>query len=608
MKNPRRPSVDASQNGAVAIITAIVALVLFGSAALAVELTDMFSRDRAVQTTADLAAFAGAQDLPDTCGAFDQALVTLNDPGNGVRTDNGASPFAATAAQMRDGNLSNGEIQLVSASGLQITGCANAGRLIRVITPPRNVKFAFGAAIRGASAGDVRGRAAVALRGLQVSVLPLSLPSNCPAGPNYLYVNNGNVVTGSDSTGTPAYSPGGNNNGPHIGALTPNNSALPTSVTTTVTNLTDDPSLVGKGVVFDFHLLKFDGTTVRQPGPAPSGIAGTVVPGTVVKIANNDWQAQFSVGVPTTVATTPGSWKVRGLQAGGADKWTPDSAVGTLTIGVPTATGCPDPSTGDFGLLNSPRSDGGSTSLQRFRNFARGIDHALAAVLSPTTDVPCAFDGSPYADGILDDNVPARGDESCIDVKPGEAVSLPTDGLIDGRNGEPGRLQGTPGVTPGTSPGDKCTVSGDPDLRWRSKSGQNLVDTVLSCYLAPGRTLLDVAAGTPDSLTANIASDPRFFYIPVTDTTTRPKNSVGGAKFWPISAFRGAFATNENMAGDATCIGFSDCNGLLFNNGGTQLEAVQAFTFPLSALPTTVDQPGNGGDYYGGTKDFLLVE
>lgn len=608
MTSPRESAVGANQDGAVAIITAIVALVLFGSAALAVELTDMFSRDRAVQTTADLAAFAGAQDLPDTCAAFDQALVTLNDPGNGVRTDNGSSPFAATATQMRDGDLRNGEIQVLSASGMQITGCVINGRLVRVVTPPRNVKFAFGAAIHGAAAGDVQGKAAVALRGLQVSVLPLSLPSNCPAGPNYLYVNNGNVVSGADATGDPAYNPAGNTNGPHIGALTPDNTAIPTSITTTVTNLRDDPTVAGKVVVFDFHLLKVDGTTLRQPGPAPSGITGTLVPGTVVKIANNDWQARFSVGVPTTVSTTPGSWKVRGLQAGGADKWTPDDSVGTLTIGVPTATGCPDPSTGDFGLLNSPRSDGGSTSLQRFRNFARGIDHALAAVLAPTADVPCASDGSPYVDGILDDNMPARGDESCIDVKPGEAVSLPTDGLIDGRSGEPGRLQGSPGVTPGAHPGDRCTVGGDSDLSWRSKSGKTIVDTVLSCYLAPGRTLLDVAAGTPDSLTAAIASDPRFFYIPVTATTNRPKNSVGGAQFWPIEAFRGAFATNEKVAGDATCIGFTDCNGLLFNNGGTQLEAVQAFTFPLSALPTTVDQPGNGGDYYGGTKDFLLVE
>ena len=322
----------------------------------------------------------------------------------------------------------------------------------------------------------------------------------------------------------------------------------------------------------------------------------------------NDWHATVTVLVPAGVRGTPGSWKVRALQAGGTNKWTLEPAVGTLTVGVASSPGCPVPSTGDFGLLDSPRSDGGSTQQQRFRNFARGLDHGLVAVAAPSTDAPCSADGSPYPDGILDDNTPARGDESCVDVKPGESAALPTDGLIDGRGGEPGRLEGSPPVSPGSPAGSACTVAGDPDLQWTSRSGKDLVDTVLSCYLVTGRTLTDVAAGTPDSLTADIAGDPRFFFVPVTDTSVRPPNSGSGAKFWPIKNFRGAFVTNESAVGNATCLGSSDCNGLLFNNGGQQLKALLAFTFPLSALPSTVDQPGNGGDYYGGTKDFLLIK
>lgn len=601
-----------AERGAVAILTAILAAVIFGIAALAVELTDMFSRDRAVQTTADLSAFAGAQELPNTCNAFTEALTTLNNTKNGVHTDSGSSDFAATPGQMKDGNTNNGEIEIFGATGTPITGCTSGGRVIRVTTPPRDVKFAFGSAIKGASGGQVRAVAAVELRGLDVSILPLSLPANCPSGPNYLYVDNGGVAGGPSAGSDPVYSPGGDNNGPHVASVTPNDPDLPTSIVVVADELKDDPSGAGQGVGFDFHLLMADGTTVRQPGPPPATVAGLLVAGTVAKVGGK-WQATFTVTLPSGVRTTPGSWKVRALQAS-FSKWTPDDAVGTLVVGLPSSPGCPNPSNGDFGLLNSPRSDGGSTQQKRFRNFARGIDHGLLQVASTTPDVPCSSDGNPYADGILDDNTPARGDESCIDVKPGESASLPTDGLIDGRGGEPGRFVGTPSVTPGANPGDKCRVAGDSDLRWQSKSGKNLVDTVLSCYLAPGKSLLDVANGTVGSLTAAIADDPRFFFIPVTDTTTRPKNSVGGAQFWPIKTFRGAFATNEQVSnvadkgGNATCAGLTDCNGLLFNNGGTQLKAVQAFTFPLSALPAQVDQPGNGGDFYGGTKDFLLIK
>ncbi|MGH8939460.1 MAG: TadE/TadG family type IV pilus assembly protein, partial [Actinomycetes bacterium] len=105
-----------SDEGATAIIVGILTVVLFGLSALAVEITDMFSRDRAIQTTADLAAFAGAQDLPDTCAAFNGALTWLNDPENGVRTADGDPGFAATATQMSDGDRANGEIEVLDAN------------------------------------------------------------------------------------------------------------------------------------------------------------------------------------------------------------------------------------------------------------------------------------------------------------------------------------------------------------------------------------------------------------------------------------------------------------------------------------------------------------
>ena len=50
-----------TDDGIVAVVTAIVAVLLFSVGALAVDLGNTFSRRRAVQTTADLAALAGGQ-------------------------------------------------------------------------------------------------------------------------------------------------------------------------------------------------------------------------------------------------------------------------------------------------------------------------------------------------------------------------------------------------------------------------------------------------------------------------------------------------------------------------------------------------------------------
>jgi hypothetical protein len=595
---------EARDAGAIAVIVAILSLVLFGIGALAVELTDMYSRDRAVQTTADLAALAGSQDLPDSCAAFNTARAFLNDPGNGVRTDSGTTDFGASVAALRDGGLGNGEIEILNAGKSRVTGCSDAGRYVRVTTPPRNLDFSFGAAVGGASSGSVQATATVQLRGLDVSVLPLSLPANCPSGPNYLYVDNGGVSGGPSGGASPAYSPpGSNNNAPVIVDVNPgtiSQSSPPSSVDVTVTDLKFAPS-ASNPVVFDWHLLRANGSTARSPDPSPLSFPGRLVAGSVTAVGSN-FRAVFSVPIGTTIVTTQGSWKVRAMQTGSGvtDKWTDDPGVGTLIVGLPSISSCPNPATGDFGLLDSPRSDGGSTAQKRFRNFALGLDHPLWPVASTTPDLPCVSDGNPYTDGILDDNTPPIGTESCVDVKPGLTADLPTDGLIDGHGGESGRFVGSPQVS--TSGG--CRVAGDPNLRWTSRSGEDLVNTVLSCYLEPGRSLADVSAGTNDSLKQSIAQDPRFFYVPVVDTTTRPPNG-----FWPIKTFRGAFVTNERVGGDADCLGLTDCNGLLFNNSGTKLKAIQAFTFPLGALPELVSQPGNGGEYYaGGPKDLLLTQ
>jgi hypothetical protein len=278
--------------------------------------------------------------------------------------------------------------------------------------------------------------------------------------------------------------------------------------------------------------------------PAVDGtwVAGSTTP----NLVNPAWfDAEFTVPLPATVRTTPGDWKIRGRQlAPGSRRYTRDSQVGTITVLAPVLTSCV-PTADPSGLLTSPRTDGGSATTQLANNFKRGIDHDLFPVLTPVTDKPCDADGAPYADARLDETSPTDG-ATCVDVHT-STVAAPTDGLI-GSGAQAGRLVGAPTV--GTS--GNCRVAGDNDLQW-TKNGNALVDTALSCYLNPTRSLSNVKNGVAGSLTPAILNDPRFFVMPRTATSAYLSNAASGPSsgppYWPIEDLVGAFLTNETDAG-----------------------------------------------------------
>jgi len=603
-----------ADGGAVAILTAMLALVLFGFAALAVELGDLYSRDAAVQTTADLAAFAGAQELPDACLAFDGARDYLTDPKNGVFSDTAPTTFSASVAQLTDGDDTNGEIEILDWDGKPLPNptsspCSTAGHRVRVTTPRRTIKFPLAGGLPGAPAsGTVQANAAVEVRSLDdLDVLPFSLPDSCGRGSQTIYAKSG---VSPPPSGTPDFQPPGSRRGPFVTLVDPDSVQMPAFLTTIdvgLSRLRADPGAPPPPppppalpppvptVQFDFHLLQADGTTLRELVDG-TWIAGSTTPNAV----NPAWfDAEFTVPLPIAVRTTPGEWKIRALQtAPGSDRFTRTSQVGTLTVMPPVLTSCV-PTEDPSGLLTSPRAAGGSTTSQLADNLRLGIDHDLFPVVAPVTDTACDADGAPYADARLDDASPVDG-ATCVDVQT-STVAAPTEGLV-GTGGPDGRLVGTPTVT---TSGD-CRVTGpnDDDLTF-TKNGRVLVDTALSCYLSPSRSLTNVKNGMAGSLTPAILNDPRFFVMPRTDTSFYPSNATG-PRFWPIKDLVGAFLTDETESGgNATCTSSDDCNGLVFN--GSSLIKIQAFTFPLSALSAASD-PANGRAYIGGPKDTLLVE
>lgn len=603
-----RPDAD---EGAVAILTAMLALVLFGFAALAVELGDMYSRDAAVQTTADLAAFAGAQELPDPCTAFNKARAYLLSDKNGVFSDTGPTTFAGSVAALSDGDTTNGEIEILDWDNKPIPDptaapCSAIGHRVRVTTPERTISFPLIAGLPGApSSGTVQGRAAVEVRSLDhLSVLPFSLPSSCGLGSQTVYERRG---ISPPPSGDPDFQPAGSRRGPWVTLVDPPSGQLPGIVATinvSLSRLRADPGDPGPppppSVEFDFHLLQADGTTLPAPVVDGTWVAGTTTPDP----ANAAWfDATFTVPLPTLVQQTPGEWKIRARQlAPGTNRFTPTRHVGTFTVEAAVLTSC-IPTVDPSGLLTSPRAGSASDATDLANNLIQGIDHDLFPVADPQPDTPCDADGAPpYPDGRLDVTSPTDG-ATCVNVRTSSGASA-IDGLINGSGALNGRLVLAGPQTVTTSGNCRVTGPGDDDLKW-TRNLQVMWDTALSCYLTPTRNFADVQSGHAGSLSEAIVNDPRFFVLPRTDTTFRPSN-LNGPRYWPIKDLVGAFLTNATDESNATCAGTDDCNGLVFSGGG-QLDSVEAFTFPLSALSAATN-PGNGRAYIGGPKDLVLVE
>jgi Flp pilus assembly protein TadG len=135
---------ETSEQGAVAVIFAICAVMIFGLAAMGVDLGNAMNRKKLTQNNADLSALAGAASLPAS-GAAGQATVRqevatwLNTNGvasdgiNSCRSDPSVTSVSAT--DLADGNDANGEVTFPSSDE------------VRVVAPPAKVTFGLANAI-----------------------------------------------------------------------------------------------------------------------------------------------------------------------------------------------------------------------------------------------------------------------------------------------------------------------------------------------------------------------------------------------------------------------------------------------------------------------------
>ncbi|MDX6263747.1 MAG: hypothetical protein QOH84_5435, partial [Kribbellaceae bacterium] len=158
-----RPRPRREESGAVAIMVAIMALLLMGTAALAVDLGQAFVRHRAITHDTDLAAYAGAYgsnlpitNAPTAGGCFygakahssDQAVQDVATYFNLNSSNPGQSLPSTTAASLVDCNVYNGEVLYgkVTGNGPTTSLTYNANYLT-VISPQSQVDFTLGQAL-----------------------------------------------------------------------------------------------------------------------------------------------------------------------------------------------------------------------------------------------------------------------------------------------------------------------------------------------------------------------------------------------------------------------------------------------------------------------------
>lgn len=567
---------QTSDRGAVAIVVAISALVLFGVGAMAVDLGNGYARERDVQSQADLAALAGGGYLPvvvegDKSAIIDEVVDYLNH--NQPQSDN--QECAPTESCVTASNLTNADPndgQLIFAPD---------GTWIQVITPLANVRFGIASAI-GFESMDVVAAATAALQSpIPVSnVFPFVVPDSCPFGPGIVDTNASGKVDTTGPSWTPEAELGSTRDPSMTITIDPTEyEELSTDATVTLKNL--PPAIAGARVDF------------RIGATAKFSVSFTFTEPTT----NSDKNRTASIAVPDDVVATPGTWNVWAA-VGPTDALVYSKNPASYTVpGAPAATSsvsCAESENGSYGQMYSPRNNQAPDQTGFALNVALGLDH----LIYPWSD----FDADTYEDcgqkqadppsgGVQDEVVAADEVDAlrpnCVLSQGGNDGPYMYQGLVSGVGDVPGRLD-----SKDTS--DLCAHGND-----ESETPYSLNNDLLSCYLDVHDKYVDETlewltvdtSNMPELLDPSIVDSPRFVWLPVVWAFEREdiKNNI----FYAVKRFVPGFITNEAPTakrGDAPI----SPNGVWINSGNS-VEAIQVFTFHPSALP--VDERAPTTDY-----------
>lgn len=573
----RRPGKDEA--GAVAVLFALTAALMFGVGALAVDLGNMYQRKAETQSQADLAALSAAPALgcagaaPGACGsvavrhqnAVDKVRDYLK---SNTKLGQSGGLAALTSTMLTDGDLLNGEVTFPSDYSM------------KVVTPGARVDFTLAQAGNGGSSADVSASATVGV-GTPGSLATLPMFAVGAGGCDY----------GSQTLTDPA-------NGHHVTSVPVLPAPLHDPTQTSNATLTGaDPFRFDAGVaglidtVGGTHLssvTEVEYFSDPKNNPAPPA---PVVPQSVIS-TDSSGKTIANVTVPTAVTSYPGVWWIRTFSSSGNNGWSPLDQSLPIRIGDGPIQ-CPSSVvSGNFGSLKLPRTDSTPGNWLAM-NIANGIQPPGS--LQATADAAEIPNCTPGHAGVVysattGGSAPVAN-TNCVDTDTGLTANSTTQGLLAST---PSRLGGKP--TTSSVSGRNC-APGATNNTSRSAAGYTFNNDTLTCFMTGAATSLATIASPTYSggaaLDPAIFDSPRFVYVPV----VAQDPGTGGSQHWSVVGMRAGFITGEDDTSTYNAQKWNvhssmTDNGVTITNG--KVTSLQVFFFNDSALPAAGGgaQPG----------------
>ncbi len=543
-------------------MVALLATVLFGLGAIAVDMGQAYAMRRDLQTNVDMAVMAAAAEL------------------NGEVDDNGHAAARTAAEQYLTTNAVADQIAwnldlnaldpADDESGyLEFDADGNAWK-VRLYAPKVDVDLGLARIFGPETEIQVPARATAEIRSPGTSMMPMyAVDNGCDSG-----------------TQTISDAPSGS----------PSPEAVPVLAPTT------DP---------DFNSASFTVSPSETPGgtaaPLPMTLSGTGLDG-VTQVGfttssgvhyivdadgdGNDFTVSGSTSitldsVPPEVLALEDSWYVRVFKDG---KWSQTATAQMFSVGERLY--CSSSVSGNFGSLRVPRDDSPRGEWLA-RNIVLGIQPALAIHPSPPMDGNCKGDPPP--------TVESGDGTNCLGTDPGFPTEALTDGLVTGVGSTPGRLDAD------TTSG--CGRGGSDNRTAATPTGEELNDDLLTCFITNDTTRIgDLVTGSAENvLSADIFGSPRFFWMPVIPT----EPTSGHSDRYPVTDLRAGFISDQPLVASRTTPYESYVSthaGVIFDSHN-KVRSLEVILFDTDALPETAAPTGDEVAYTGrGTRVLALVE
>ncbi len=566
----RRRCVD--ERGTVAVIFAICALVLFGVAAMGVDLGNAMNRKKENQTSSDFAALAGASGLPITDSTTVQKVadyLNKNQPASDGTDKCNTSTGPITVSDLTDGDNSNGEVTFPDSDH------------ITVVAPATKVAFGLANAI-GFSDTCVQTAAEARIASGSVGMAPYYATSSCSTGPQVLKSDAGGP---SIPFTVPVLSHDGESNTSVLSSTDPNPN--PNQISLATVGDPDGPLITIAGT----HL---NAATIDQVGFFNSDRSE---PKQAVPLSSPAQTAtSVSVDVPNSVASYQDVWWIRVHNATNG-KWSARSEARPLLVGDAVLSCDPYSADGNFGSIDLPHgSHNDQTDLTA--NIRDGLLPPLTLATYPgppwPPGTPPPSDCAHQAAAVVSTDASLMPNTNCVESVTGLKATAAYDGYLENPDGR---------LRVDTSPACQATPQSRP-ARVTLSTGEQVNDDRLSCFLKNDSLHLSDTIyyhGTDGLFTQDIWDSPRFVLVPIIPV------DPGGDKWMPISGFVPGFITDEvtGSSRSAPVDSGQTENGLSVQHPH-KLRAIRIFFFSLDALPPPPDG-SDLQDYLGAGKKVISL-